>query len=117
MLITLVMSQLLVNIWMFYAKATNCCAELRLILDSGPDGGECPPAGPCRGFAGTCGQLATQFATVPVLPDFPNDLQDWACHQFPDDAYVTDSMIVGLSARPAACPAAQHMLTPFSLRP
>ena len=107
-LISVVASQLLVNIWMFYAKAgtrcmdvavggcacadqraillsANCCAELRLILDSGPDGGACPPVGLCRGFEGNCGDLADQFSTLPVLPDFPKGLQEWECTAFPDD--------------------------------
>lgn len=37
-----------------YTKSVNCCAELRLILDDGPDGGNCPPGAglPCRGFTG-----------------------------------------------------------------
>ncbi len=63
----------------FYAKAVNCCAELRLMLDSGPDGGACPPVGPCREFVGNCGDLAAQFADVPVLPDFPDGLADYVC--------------------------------------
>ena len=48
---------------------------MRLILDGGPDGGSCPPVGSCRGFSGTCGELAGQFATLPVLPDYPSGLQ------------------------------------------
>ena len=80
----------------FYAKGVNCCAAARLLLDSGPDGGNCPPVGPCRGFEGTCGQLAAQFAEVPVLPDFPNGLADWTCTAFPDDDNPVDSFVVGL---------------------
>ena len=52
--------------------------------------------GACRGFEGTCGQLAAQFAEVPVLPDFPNGLADWTCTAFPDDNNPVDSFIVGL---------------------
>jgi hypothetical protein len=63
----------------YYAKAVNCCAAVRLILDSGPDGGSCPAAGSCRGFNGTCGELAGQFATLPVLPDYPSGLQARDC--------------------------------------
>ena len=80
-LVTLVIEQLLVNIWMFYAKAVNCCAEVRLLLDSGPDGGHCPPVGECRGFNGTCGELPSQFSTVAVMPDYPNGLQARMCAQ------------------------------------
>ena len=77
---------------------------MRLVLDSGPDGGACPPVGDCRGFNGTCGMLATQFATVPVLPDYPNGLQDYTCTAFPDDASSVDSFIVGLIALAVAIP-------------
>ncbi len=75
-------------------QGANCCAELRLLLDSGPDGGACPPVGPCRGFEGDCGAIAQQFAQLPVLPDFPDGLADYACHQFPDDDAPVDSLIV-----------------------
>ena len=80
----------------YYAKAVNCCAAVRLLLDSGPDGGECPPVGDCRGFNGTCGELPAQFATVAVMPDYPNGLADWTCTAFPNDDNSVDSFIVGL---------------------
>ena len=78
------------------AKGVNCCADVRLLLDSGPDGGFCPPVGECRGFNGTCGELPAQFATVAVLPDYPNGLQDYTCTAFPNDDNSVDSFIVGL---------------------
>ena len=62
---------------MYYAKAVNCCAELRNILNSGPDGGACPPVGPCREFEGNCADIVEQFATVEVLPDYPDELSGW----------------------------------------
>jgi hypothetical protein len=72
---------------MFYARGVSCCAELRSLLDSGPDGGHCPAdaAAECRGFSGDCAALAAQFATVPVLPDYPSGLEEYTCHAFPDD--------------------------------
>jgi hypothetical protein len=127
--VTLVMEQLLINIWMcasarapaqhawvadsrckcthprrcrFYAKAVNCCGAVRLVLDSGPDGGDCPPVGPCRGFEGNCADLPAQFASVAVLPDYPHGLADFTCHAFPDDDMPVDGFIVGLSACPLA---------------
>jgi len=69
---------------------------LRLILDSGPDGGNCPPVGLCRGFAGNCGDIAAQFADVPVLPDYPDGMADFVCTAFPDDANPLDTFLVGL---------------------
>ena len=83
-------------VWMFYAKAVNCCAELTFVLNSGPDGGSCPAPTDCRGFTGNCGDMVAQFADVPVLPDYPNGLADYMCHAFPDDDAPLDSFIVGL---------------------
>jgi hypothetical protein len=79
---------------MFYAKGANCCADLIMVLNSGPDGGECLAAGDCRGFNGTCGSIAVQFETIAVLPDYPGGLQDYTCHAFPDDDKPVDSFIV-----------------------
>ena len=101
-LITLIASQLLVNIWMFYAKAVICCAELVSLLDSGPDGGNCPSAADCRGFTGNCADIVDQFADLPVLPDFPDGLADYTCNAFPNDDNPVDSFIVGLSALPCS---------------
>lgn len=80
------------------SRSVNCCEAVRLLLDSGPDGGYCSTVGNCRGFNGTCGELAGQFATVAVLPDYPNGLQDYTCHEFPDDDNSVDSFIVALIA-------------------
>ena len=81
---------------------------MRLLLNSGPDGGNCPSVGDCRGFNGTCGELPSQFATVAVMPDYPNGLQDYTCTAFPNDDNSVDSFIVGLIslAIGASCPAA-----------
>ena len=98
----------------FQLKSSNCCSALRLILDSGPDGGACPPAGLCRGFAGNCADIAAQFADLPVLPDYPDGLADFACHAFPDDARFGDTILVGLRASP---PHARFLLFSHSLLP
>lgn len=100
----------------FYAKAVNCCAALRLVLDSGPDGGDCPPTGPCRGFDGDCSSLPEQFASLPVLPDFPDGLADWQCTAFPDDENNQfDSFLVGLIAIAVAMPVAYVLSTCFEV--
>ena len=89
---------------------------MRLILDSGPDGGECPPVGPCRGFEGNCGDIANQFATLPVLPDYPNGLQDWTCTAFPDDDNKPfDSFLVGLISIAIGLPVTLFIATCFSI--
>lgn len=82
----------------------NCCAELRSILDSGPDGGACPPVGSCREFEGNCADIMEQFADVPVLPDFPDGMSTYFCTQFPDDEQPFDSFIVGLISIAVAIP-------------
>jgi hypothetical protein len=79
---------------MFYAKAVNCCAEVVMIMNSGPDGGECLSAASCRGFNGTCALIADQFKDVAVLPYFPNGLSEYTCTAFPDDDKPVDSFIV-----------------------
>ena len=99
----------------YYAKAVNCCAEVRLLLDSGPDGGECPPVGDCRGFNGTCGELPKQFATVAVMPDYPNGLQDYTCTAFPNDDNSVDSFIVGLISLAVAIPVSLFILQCFAV--
>ena len=68
------------------------------MLNSGPDGGFCPPVGDCRGFPGSCADLPAQFATIAVLPDYPDGLQNYTCHAFPDEDKSFDSFLVGLSA-------------------
>ena len=78
----------------------NCCAEVVAILNSGPDGGNCPSAADCRGFTGNCADIVGQFADLPVLPDFPDGMADYTCTAFPDEDKPTDSFIVGLSASP-----------------
>jgi hypothetical protein len=88
---------------------------VRAILNSGPDGGACPPVGACRGFEGTCGQLAEQFAAVPVLPDYPAGMADYACHAFPDDDAPLDSFIVGLISIAIALPVASFCQTCFAI--
>ena len=89
---------------------------MRLILDSGPDGGACPPVGPCRGFEGNCGDIANQFATLPVLPDFPNGLADWQCTAFPDDENKpVDSFIVGLISIAIGLPVSLFIATCFAI--
>jgi hypothetical protein len=115
-LVSVVCSHLLVNIWMFYAKSVECCAGLRLILNSGPDGGNCPPApGACRGFEGTCGDITAQFAELPVLPDYPNGMQDWVCTVFPDDANEADAFLIGLIAIVVALPVTLFISTCFEI--
>ena len=107
-LVTVIITQLLTNIWMFYAKGVNCCAEVQALL-------ECPPVGPCRGVEANCGDLAEAFAETPVLPDYPNGLADWTCHAFPDSDNQSDTFVVGLLAFAISLPVTLFLQTCFEL--
>ncbi len=129
-LLTLVLSTLLVSIWcapaccclllsvrlpdaccnparFYYSRGASCCAELRAMLS-------CAPTGGCRGTLGDCADLQAQFADVQGPYYFSNApgepptahmyLDDWVCHAFPDDAYVTDQIFVGLISVAVALP-------------
>jgi hypothetical protein len=102
---------------MFYDRADNCCRLVRSILDGGPDGGACPPdpSATCRGFTGVCSDLPDQFASLPVLPDYPNGLQDFVCHAFPDDASQLDSLIVAAIAVAVGLPVAAFLAGCFEV--
>ena len=62
------------------------------------------------GFAGECGQLAEQFLEVqgPYVYGTPPEehmyLDEYVCHQFPDDDMITDQILVGLISVAVALP-------------
>lgn len=67
-----------------YNRGANCCFALRDLLGCSAD-----PNSPCRGFTGTCGDLAKQFAEVPFEETTGEDAEpmvvgDFECHEFPD---------------------------------
>lgn len=83
LLCSALLAMLCASIWMEYNRGANCCFAIRDLL--GCDG---DPTGPCRGFTGTCGDIARQFADVP-LEDATGDapailLSDFQCREFPD---------------------------------
>jgi hypothetical protein len=75
---------------------------------------QCDPVGPCMGYEGDCGDYQTQFAGVQgsyIFSDGPGEppveheyIDDYVCHAFPDDAYVTDQFFVGLISVAVALP-------------
>jgi hypothetical protein len=85
------------------------------MLDSGPDGGDCPPVGLCRGFPGNCADLPAQFAALPVLPDWPDGLADYTCHAFPDEDNQIDSFLVGLISIAIALPVSSFIAQCFGI--
>ena len=115
-LITLVMSGLMINIWMYYLRGSACCTDVRNLLSCDPN-----PA-PCRGFTGDCGDIPFQFngmmfvdpivqpQCVPVNP-----LIDYYCTAFPDDENPIDSFLVGLIAIAVALPVGIFCVSVFEL--
>jgi hypothetical protein len=87
----------------FYSRGANCCAEIRLIL-------ECDPVGPCRGFEGDCADIIPQFESVQgpyVYGEPPEEhayLDEYVCHQFPDEENYWDQVLVGLISVAVALP-------------
>jgi hypothetical protein len=117
-LVTLVLSTLLTSIWFYYSRGANCCAEIRLIL-------ECDPIGPCMGYEGNCSDFQAQFAGVQgayFFSDAPGEepteheyIDDYVCHAFPDDAYVTDQFFVGLISVAVALPVDLFLARAFEI--
>ena len=93
----------------------NCCAEVVSILDGGPDGGNCPAAGSCRGFNGTCADVVQQFADVPILPGYPSGMSEYSCNAFPMDDKPVDSLLVGLISLAVAIPVTVFVTTCFGI--
>ena len=162
-LVTIVMSTLLVSIWFYSSRGTQCCAEIRAMLDLGagqvcgatpppappmspftpplppapftPPGIEpvaldfvaepsgCPPVGPCLGFTGGCNDIPEQFIDLagcyyygdPGAEEFHELLDEYVCHAFPDDAYITDQFFVALIGVAVALPVDMFLQHAFEI--
>ena len=174
-IVTLVLSTLLVSIWFYSSRGQQCCAELRMMIDTGAgqvcprsappsppappfapplpplpplpppppppallspggvvatsdeallsDAPGCPPVGPCLGYVGNCADLQEQFATVqgcyfygdPGAEDYHEFLDEYVCHAFPDDAYVTDQFFVALISVAVALPVDMFLQRAFEI--
>lgn len=77
---------LLITIWFYSSRAQNCCLEVRSILGCDPI-----TTVPCRGYEGDCAKLVDQFSGVQ-----DSGLEGYECHQFPDDAYISDTILVAV---------------------
>ena len=88
MLVTNALVLLAVDIWVYQQKGLTCCLETRAQLGCNAD-----PAAPCRGFAGDCGALREQFASVPELAAaLGGDAA--SCHAFPDDEDMSHQVVL-----------------------
>jgi hypothetical protein len=82
---------------------------------------ECDPIGPCRGFEGNCGDMQDQFAGVqgPYVYGMPPEehdlLDDYLCTAFPDDAFVTDQLLVALISVAVALPVELFLARAFEI--
>jgi hypothetical protein len=72
-----------------------------------------PPTGECRGFTGNCGDIAKQFANVPIMPLYPCGMADYKCTAWPDDDEPVDSFTVGLISLAVAIPVSAFMFSCF----
>ena len=109
----------------FSSRGSLCCQELRGLIDLGAGqtcgqpyappldyASGCPPVGPCLGFLGACADLQEQFIGLQGCYTYGDPgaeaehplLDDYVCHQFPDDAYVTDQFFVALISVAVALP-------------
>ena len=123
-LATLALVIFAVQIWLFYSRSAACCATVRAILDGGPpsSAGSCPPAGPCRGFTGDCADLATQFSSLPVPPNYPFGLSSFECDAFPNispsaplllNTFPRDLLLVALITLACTLPAFDALTAAF----
>ena len=100
LVMSVLMTQLLVNIWMFYAKGNLCCTALREEAAQA-----CAAAGascPANTLTMTCANLLTGIAAP--ASSYPPSLVDWTCNAFPNDNLPGDSLIVALIAIAVALP-------------
>ena len=103
----------------YLLPSSNSSAAAAPVVSTGCD--PALPAGICLGSLGACGDLPTQFANLQgayvysitlqcsSTPDDPScichtTLGDYTCHAFPDPAYVTDQLFVGLICIAVALP-------------
>ena len=135
-LTTIILTTLLTSIWFYSSRGTQCCAEIRNLIDTGAgqscgapyvppadDASGCPPVGPCLGFTGSCADLQQQFIELQGCYVYggPGDvaehayLDDYVCHAFPDDAYVTDQFFVSLIAVAVALPVDMFIARAFEI--
>ncbi len=79
----------------------------------------CPPAGACFGFTGAGADLQAQFGALPGCYAYDaaehDTVADYLCTAFPDDAYPTDQLFVGLISVAVALPVRHVLLRLFEV--
>ena len=108
---SVLVTQLLVNIWMFYAKGQLCCTALR-----GEAADACAtaaPSCPTNTLTMSCADLLTSIATPES--NYPPALVDWTCTAFPNDNLPGDSLLVALIAIAVALPVTVFLQSAFEI--
>jgi hypothetical protein len=93
-LLSSILCVLVTNIWLYFSKASVCCADMRALAGCGAD-----PT-PCLGFVGSCGELADWPALQAELGG------PYVCTAFPADDSARDSVIAGILGFAIALPVA-----------
>ena len=96
-----------------YSRATNCCLEVRTLLNAGAGlscgsevlftgGASCEASflrQPCLGFSGDCADLTAQFATLPGAyfygepPTCHSTLEEFECRAFPTKDTIEQALL------------------------
>ena len=112
LLITTLLAMLCCNIWLYWSRAEQCCMALHVDLGCPAD-----TTLPCRGFTGTCADLADKYYSFARSGldggIYSSDLL--ACGSFPDENSGRDQFIAGLISTAVALPVVGIIATCFSL--
>ena len=108
---SILLTQLLVNIWMFYAKGQLCCTALR--EEAAAACAAAVPACPTNTLTMGCADLLTGIAAP--ASSYPPSLVDWTCNAFPNDNLPGDSLIVALIAIAVALPVTVFLQSCFEI--
>ena len=108
---SILLTQLLVNIWMYYAKGQLCCTALR--EEAADACAAAAPACPTNTLTMSCADLLTGIAAP--ASSYPPALVDWTCAAFPDDNLPGDSLIVALIAIAVALPVTVFLQSCFEI--
>jgi hypothetical protein len=108
------LAALLVDVGLFYSKGAVCCGDARVALGCSRD-----DATACRGFSGSCAQLAdvhVPFAAAALAqPPQPRPLLTPPCVAFPADGSVRDTFLAGVLVAAVSLPVTAGVAVLFSL--
>ena len=109
LLISGLLAMLMVQLWLWWSKASICCGDLRQLL-----GCERDYRLPCRGFAGTCAELSI-YAPFALATEGPHPIPLPTCTAFPMDDNTRDALLSGIISFACAFPVTALVATLFNL--